>query len=290
MVPRTRARRCKSEWIKQRNTSTRKNWQRNTGMGNLHEQTGISHDANISTKQETVTSGRTRMGNKARAMGNWKRNMPTRQGIQKAELQQEISRRNQKLRRQGKFTRLQQILQAWQRAAQYTNKHAAEIQYARRPVIDITKDQTRRERPRAHKQASKANPRICRLGRRKTLPPNTDTHSHWRAQESTNQELYLHRKGWETTRQKFGLAWALNIIQERWKTGKYKRKHTDYKKKPTRTICIRYGTSIADSARIILPVILQSRRQMQQNATEWKRRWQGGKAGYRNDSSRTKTN
>ena len=68
--------------------------------------------------------------------------MPTRQIIQKrTEREQEILTRNQKLHRQEKCIRLQQILQAWRQSAHYTEKHAAEIQYARRPNIDIINTQ-----------------------------------------------------------------------------------------------------------------------------------------------------
>ena len=56
----------------------------------------------------------------------------------RADLQQETPRRNQKLRRQGKCIRLLQILHAWRQAARYTKKHAPEIQYAKRHIIDIT--------------------------------------------------------------------------------------------------------------------------------------------------------
>ena len=40
------------------------------------------------------------------------------------------------------------------------------------------------KRSREQKQASKANPRIYRLGTRRAIPPNADTNRQWRTQES----------------------------------------------------------------------------------------------------------
>ena len=55
----------------------------------------------------------------------------------RTELQQEISRRN-KINQEARCLRLQPILQAWRQAERYTKEPIDEIQYARKPIIDIT--------------------------------------------------------------------------------------------------------------------------------------------------------
>ena len=86
------------------------------------------------------------MGDKTRAMGTKQEICQLDNAYKKrAELRREISRRIQMLRRQGKCIRPQQTLQAWKQEAQYAKKHAAEIQYARRPIIDIIKGSDKRE-------------------------------------------------------------------------------------------------------------------------------------------------
>ena len=95
--------------------------------------------------------------------------------------------------------------------------------------------------------------RIHRLGKRKTIPPWTNTDRIWWAQKSTNKKLYIHRKGKKQSDRNMATLEQSTSYKKDGRQGKLKRKKADYKKQPTRTICNRSGTIGAYSGQIRKP-------------------------------------
>ena len=71
-------------------------------------------------------------------------------------LQQEIIRRNKKINQQARRLRLQPILQAWRQAERYTKENAKEIQYPRKPIIDMTNTRNRSKKREPEEQNIRA--------------------------------------------------------------------------------------------------------------------------------------
>ena len=74
----------------------------------------------------------------------------------RTELQQEISRRSKKTNHQARCIRLRPILQSWRQAARYTKEHIGEIQYSRKPIIDITQARNNNRKKNPNKRTMRA--------------------------------------------------------------------------------------------------------------------------------------
>ena len=131
------------------------------------------------------------MGNKTSRLGATQEIRQLGQAYKKREeLQQELDRRNPKLRRRARHLQLHQILQARTQEARFTEggprSDTPDAYHRYRRLTGQAKSNAENNMPIENK-----NPRLRRLGRRDPLPPGTNPTPLQSPKNSADQELYL---------------------------------------------------------------------------------------------------